>query len=237
MSFGGPMVDHHGITRASPGQAQLAGLFGNALGYGHGEAGKLDRLQSRLIHATLKLRPGEPLIDYHTVDLGQAFMRGGWTTRGAPQGREGGPAATGTHIRYRHYLAGALCLVVVGLRPADEVPTLDLLATALERPARPLFVGRKTCLPAGPLLAGRVAADEPVAALRAARLLVGERVDGYGDCTGDQAEWPVPPGISQGPAGTRIERLVDSRDWANQIHGGERLVAVGTLPADGEPAA
>lgn len=238
MSFGGPTIDQHGITRQVPGTALLTGLLGNALGYDHRDTEKLERLQARLVHATLSLRPGDHFIDYHTVDLSQPFLKEGWTTRGKPQGREGGSAATGTHIRYRHYLADALRLVVLTLAPADESPDVEDLARALERPARPLFLGRKTCLPARPLLAGRVEADDAPAALATARPLVLGRLEAEGEPgerNGIEAEWPLPPGTSHAPAGAKIERLVDRRDWRNQIQGGERLVAIGPLPGCGHP--
>lgn len=233
MSFGGSMIDQHGVTREAPGRALLTGLLGNALGYDHREAEKLERLQDRLVQASLNLRPGDRFIDFHTVDLGQPFLKQGWTTRGKPQTREGGSAATGTHIRYRHYLADALRLVVLTLDPAEESPSIEALGEALEYPARPLFLGRKTCLPARPLLAGRVAAEGPVAALQAARALVLKQFDAWqelGDRDGTEAEWPLPLGTRHAPPGARIERLIDRRDWVNQLHGGERLVAVGPLP-------
>src|SRR4051812_36428554 len=88
MAFGGPMVDQIGRTRAFPGQAQVAGLLGNALGYRHQDADALEALQRRLLFAAALLRPGEPLRDYHTVDLGQPHLTGtGWTTRGAMETR------------------------------------------------------------------------------------------------------------------------------------------------------
>lgn len=238
MSFGGPMIDQHGVTRPMPGRALLTGLLGNALGLMHRDAGRLERLQARLVHATLSLRPGDAMVDFHTVDLGQPFMRQGWTTRGLPQGREGGSAGSATHIRYRHYLADALRLVVLTLYPAAEEPRLDAVAAALEQPARPLFLGRKTCLPTRPLLSGRVEAADPVAALLAADALVQPMLaaeTGPGDARsgshdGVRAEWPVPLSTELPPEAGRVERLVDERDWTNQFHGGERLVAVAPLP-------
>ncbi|MGB5948196.1 MAG: type I-E CRISPR-associated protein Cas5/CasD [Parvibaculum sp.] len=231
MSFGGPMIDQHGVTRDMPGRAMLTGLLGNALGYDHREADKLEKLQSRLVHATLSLRPGDRFTDFHTVDLGQPFLRAGWTTRGIPQGREGGTAATGTHIRYRQYLASALRLVVLTLDPAAESPTIEELGNAVEQPARPLFLGRKTCLPARPILAGRFEAGDPVSALMEGHSLILPQLENEpGDLADLRAEWPLPTGTSQAPLGCRIETVIDMRDWSNQFHGGERLVALGLLP-------
>ena len=87
----------------------VAGLLGNALGYDHHESARLQRLQDRLRFAVRLDRRGEGLVDFHTVDLGQDFMRQGWTTRHRPQERAGGSAKTGTHIRYRHYRVDSIC--------------------------------------------------------------------------------------------------------------------------------
>src|SRR3546814_7912815 len=71
-------------------------------------AERLQRLQARIRFASLLLRPGEELRDYHTVDLGQRHLaEPGWTTRGRTEHRAGGVAATGTHIRERFYRADA----------------------------------------------------------------------------------------------------------------------------------
>ncbi|PWR18802.1 type I-E CRISPR-associated protein Cas5/CasD [Zavarzinia compransoris] len=233
MSFGGAMIDQHGVTRGDPGRSLLTGLIGNALGYEHRDAGRLEALQHRLDHASLHLRDGEALVDFHTVDLGQPFMRSGWTTRGAPQGREGGSAGSSTHIRNRHYLAGALRLVVLTLG-AGEGPDLDAVETALREPARPLFLGRKTCLPARPLLAGRVTAADAVAALHRAHALAAALglADFPAEAEGLAAEWPD-DGLL--PRNARQETVVDQRDWRNQFHGGERRVVAGPLPKRGGP--
>lgn len=153
MSFGGVMVDARGDTQDFPALSMLTGLLANALGYRHGEAARLERLQERLRYAVREDRRGRRLRDFQTLDLGQDFLRQGWTTRGTPESRSGGTAKTATHIRERWYLVGALYLVALTLEPAAEEPTLENLEEALRHPARPLFLGRKSCLPARPLVA------------------------------------------------------------------------------------
>ena len=228
MSFGGPMVDQIGRTRSFPGQAQLTGLLGNALGYRHQDAEALERLQARLLMAAALVEPGELLRDYHTVDLGQPHLVGtGWTTRGVPETR-GGASSEGTHIRQRWYLADALVLVALLLEPAEESPNLDDLAVALDAPARPLFIGRKTCLPTSPLLLGRAEAASATLALDHALTLLAPRTRAPGSASAEQAiqveidERLADPADSQ--AASRSERLVDRRDWTNQMHTGARSV-------------
>lgn len=223
VSFGGVVVDRHGVSFEFPARSLLTGLLANALGLDHRQAELLERLQRRLRHAARCDLPGEAIVDYQTVDLGQSFMLEGWTTRGAPESREGGTASKGTHFRYRHYLADAVYTLALTLEPAAESPTLDDCARALEEPERPLFLGRKCCLPAAPLLLGRRQAASLRAALesepRSRRDLSKEPL---------RAWWPAeeePPD----PGQARQLPVCDERDWHNQVHVGRRFQWEGRL--------
>lgn len=224
LSFGSVMVDQRGFTDPQPGASMITGLLANALGVEHGEADRLQRLQDRLRFAVRCDRRGTEVMDYQTVDLRQDFMRRGWTTRGEPVSRGGGSASTGTHIRYRHYWADAVLTVVLEVTAPQEEPTLDDLAAALERPERPLFLGRKNCLPARPLLEGRVEAASLYEALTLARL--DERADSEADAF--TAWWPK-EGEPGPETGGREVRVSDRRDWRNQVHVGRRPLWHGTI--------
>ncbi|MDQ7774408.1 MAG: type I-E CRISPR-associated protein Cas5/CasD [Paracoccus aminovorans] len=56
-----------------------------------------------------------------------------------------------THHRRRDYLADHETRVVLRLA-AGQGLSLDELAQALDRPARPLFIGRKPCMPSARLV-------------------------------------------------------------------------------------
>lgn len=257
-AYGGPAVDQNGVVDPYPGTALLTGLIGNALGWTHRDTDRLRALQDRLVHAAARIDPGEPLVDYQTADLGQPALRDdrAWTTRGRLERRKGGTAAEATTIRLRHHRAGALTRVALGLDPATAAdgPDLDAVAAALIQPARPLFLGRKACLPAAPLVdpAAPVveAADlldalaaRPVGARRDAEPAGPDRGSGGGRLDGEAkradgrialaAQWPAPPAgpALDGERGHTVETLtvVDRRDWANQIHGGSRTVCRGRL--------
>jgi CRISPR system Cascade subunit CasD len=230
MAFGGPMVDYIGRTRSFPGQAQITGLLGNALGYRHQDSDALEALQRRLLFAAALIRPGEPLRDYHTVDLGQPHLAGtGWTTRGAVEER-GGASGEATHIRHRWYLADALVLVALTLAPDDLAPRLDDLAAALDRPARPLFIGRKPCLPTAPIRLGQVRAPDAMTALREAKVLLAQSFPA-GKIGGHRGEARIRVEVDARLARDAMveqqeetDRLVDRRDWRNQMHTGQRAV-------------
>lgn len=224
MSFGAVMVDQHGPTERFPGLSLLTGLFGNALGLRHGDTHALESLQARIEYAARwDIEPHE-LVDYHTVDLGQPKMsEPGWTTRAEPEHRTGGAsAALGIHQRYRHYWANGVMTLAVGLSGTAE-PSAQTLAERLRHPARPLFLGRKTCLPGAPLLLGLAEAPDVLAALR---LAPPARRPGLPPAAKMAACWPAGLG-AHGP--DRRVSIYDRRDWHNQVHAGRRQRVEGWL--------
>ncbi|GIX24426.1 MAG: type I-E CRISPR-associated protein Cas5/CasD [Caldimonas sp.] len=221
MSFGSVVVDQNNPTWRFPGRSMLAGLLGNALGLDHRDTAKLQALQDRLRFAARWDAEPEPLTEYQTVDLGQPFLVDtGWTTRGRREDRKGGSAASGTHQRWRDHWANGVATVALAL-DGDGTPTLDELEAALRRPARPLFIGRKPCLPAAPILLGRRVAEGVKAALAAEPLAeIGPRRRP----ARITALWPLDEGEGAGE-----EERFDRRDWANNIHRGAERYAVGLL--------
>jgi CRISPR system Cascade subunit CasD len=223
MSFGGTAVDQHRETQDFPALSMLTGLLANALGLDHREDALLHSLQTRLRFAARRDRTGQRIVDFQTVDLGQPHLVGtGWTTRGVVEGRAGGSAGEGTHIRLREYHADAVFTVAVALDPGD--PGLDTVEAALREPARPLFLGRKACLPATPILLGRLQATSLLDALRQAPPLRRPARLAAGDTPPLAACWP----IEEGGTGTPVP-VTDERDWANQVHVGRRVVLTGRL--------
>ncbi len=221
MSFGGVAVDAHGVIEEFPAQSMIAGLCGNALGYRHGDFDRLASLQARIQQASRIDVPGHALVDYQTVDLGQPFMREGWTTSGVVERRDGSASARlGTHQRWRHYWAGRIVTVAMVIEPGDG-PTTDEVYGALRQPARPLFLGRKCCIPAGPIALGWIQAKSVLDAMEISSPPAA--CVGPGVCA---ARWPAELGPR--PLARRI-RITDERDWANQIHVGRRTVFEGPV--------
>lgn len=222
MSFGGVRVDERGVTEEAPGLSLVTGLAANALGWEHRDVERLERLQERLRIAVRRDRPGTLLEDFQTVDLGQPYMEPGWTTWHRPAQRLGA-SGTGTHIRRRQYWADAVFTVALALEPAAEMPTLGDLERAFREPERPLFLGRKPCLPSSPLVIGATRAATLKEAVSQAP--PSPRADGR-----DAAVWwpegdaPPPPTA----AGDR-QPAYDLRDWANQVHVGRRFVYRSTI--------
>jgi CRISPR system Cascade subunit CasD len=231
MSFGTTAVDNLGRTGAFPGRSLLTGLLGNALGYDHRDADALAALQARLRHAVRRDCGGEVREDYQTVDLGQPSLLDevAWTTRGRIDPRGGsGDNKVGTHIRRRSYVVDSVFTVALTLVPADATPGIGELEAALARPARPLFLGRKCCLPASPILIGRTQAPSLRAAVIAAEAprhrAATERM---------RLWWPVGDDLEHEAGAHRFEHT-DERDWHNQIHVGSHPMLEGLCERPGE---
>ena len=229
VSFGSVAVDQHGFTDDYPGKSMLTGLVANALGWLQGDFDKLEHLQARLEYAARWDVDPVAAVDYHTVDLGAPKMRNpGWTTRGEPEHRAGGvDARYGTHQRYRHYWEDGLMTVALTVS-GSTYPGLEDIRNALERPCRPLYIGRKTCLPARPLL-------DPFEPIREGSDLFSILAevpvwDRFGQpCDAARAYrgcWPVDDSAERDG---RVRLVYDLRDWANQLPAGSRWRCEGLI--------
>ena len=245
MAFGGETIDNYGVIRRFPSASMLTGLLANALGLRRVEAEKHDRLQERLVFAArIDREPwGEVrLTDYQTVQIGDTvdlFVRNnhwvmGWTTRGEPDERAGqlGSAGRGpfTHLRYRDYWADMRVTVALRLEPEDGSPTLDELASALQEPARPLFIGRKPCLPSAPLFSGFAEASAALEALLEWPLAK-DCVRREDDNRKIPALWPEEEAVND-IAANRSYMITDQRNWVSGLHGGGRWVSEGAIPKE-----
>ena len=238
MAFGGETIDNYGVIRRFPSASMLTGLLANALGWRRTQSQDHQELQDRLVFAArIDREPagGVRLTDYQTVQLGDSvdlFVQGGgwvvgWTTRGTPDRRAGalGTAGSGpfTHLRYRDYWADMRVTVALRLEPEDGSPTLDELASALQEPARPLFIGRKPCLPSAPLFVDFKDENTALAALMSS-----EPDEGSDGTSTLKATWPQGEG-TDGVRENRVFMLTDQRNWVSGLHGGGRWVCEGAI--------
>ena len=228
MSFGGETIDNLGVIRPFPALSMLTGLLANALGWRRVERDRHQDLQDRIVFAArIDREPhgGLRMTDYQTALLYQDDR--GWTSRGQPEGRATSPSYTAippatrkslTQQRYRDYYADMSVTVALRLDPADGDPALDDLANALQEPARPLFIGRKPCLPSRRLFGGFSEGDTSLAALLAVTL--SEDSSANRDI---RVQWP------EGEGADSVERsqpqmITDQRNWVSGLHGGGRPI-------------
>ncbi len=232
IAFGGETIDNYGVIRDFPALSMVTGLLANALGWRREEAQRHNRLQERLVMGARYERQGTGLRDYQTALLYESDQ--GWTTRGTPEGRAKSPSyalqpdgrKALTLQRYRDYHADLSILIALRLEPAAEPPTLDDLAAALDHPARPLFIGRKPCLPSRRVCAGWQEGETILQVLQSVPLPMDLR-------EGARLQWPEGEGTLPGD---RALDLCDERNWTSGVHGGWRPIREGRLGAPGRSA-
>lgn len=216
MSFGGVCVDHVNPTDRFPGRSLITGLIGNALGLDRSDFATLSHLQKSLRFACRWDAEPASLVDYQTVDLGHDFMQGtGWTTRGRREDRGTGSATKETHQRYRHYWANGCATVIVNLGPESSF-THEQVERALKHPVRPLYFGRKACVPAAPLFVRRRFARNLLEALCTEPLAeIGPRARPVNI----EACWPSDTSLST-ESQIGIWERYDIKNWHDGLHTG-----------------
>lgn len=131
-------------TDDAPTKSGIVGLLAAALG-----RRRADPIED-LVALRLGVRvdqPGSILRDYHTVSdyTGRPLLS-------AATNAKGGQTTTSpkkiTHVTTRYYLQDAVFTAAVG----GPVGLLESLAAALQRPAFPLALGRRSCVPTQPLV-------------------------------------------------------------------------------------
>ena len=225
MSFGGETIDNLGVIRPFPAASMLAGLLANALGWRRVERQRHQDLQDRITFAArIDREPhgGLRMTDFQTAAINNTEQ--GWTTRGRPEGRGGGTYQN--HLRYRDYHADMSVTIALRLDPADGDPTLGNLAEALEEPARPLFIGRKPCLPSRRLFGGFSEGETALAALLAVPLAQESQPGPT-----IRVQWP------EGEGADAMERsqalmITDERNWVSGLHGGGRPIRQAAIERD-----
>ena len=226
MAFGGETIDNYGVSRWFPSASMLTGLLANALGWKRTHRRKHQDLQDGLVFAARIDREPPNRVFYRDFQSAQ-LAKGdkGWTTRGVPEGREGGTYGT-PHLRHRDYLVDAQVTAAVRLRSDRNIPDVGEIAAALDNPARPLFIGRKTCLPSGRILGGIREAHSALAALLEHPISLADT-----DTRHVRMVWPAnDPESSVQP--TREYMLTDQRNWVSGLHGGGRLVREGRIAVE-----
>ena len=216
-SFGSETIDSFGGTGLYPAQSMLTGMIANALGWHRSMREEHQALQDRLICGLGQESDAAKriLVDYQTAKLNKDDTA--WTTSGKPTGRDG-DSYSGSHQRWRSYLSDLQLFLVIRLSPEDDAPTLDDIASAFDFPARPVFVGRKSCLPSANIRLGWIEASGTYQALE-------EAMEAHGEPGRYRVQWPS----ESAELHANTVSVTDERDWQSGLHGGLRFVCNGTI--------
>ncbi|MFE7132690.1 type I-E CRISPR-associated protein Cas5/CasD [Streptomyces sp. NPDC057638] len=133
-------------TRPQPTKSGVVGLLAAATGRPRG--GAIDDL-ARLRLGIRTDQPGTLLRDYHTVSdyRGRPLLSSAVNAKGLQKLTS---PTKHTHVTQRFYLQDAVFVAALA-GPRDLI---DILRHALVRPAFPLALGRRSCVPTHPLLLG-----------------------------------------------------------------------------------
>jgi CRISPR system Cascade subunit CasD len=250
MAFGGVVIDHVGVIRDFPALSMITGLCANALGYRRTEWERHQMLQDRLVFAARidRAEPAGRLTDMQNSRLYES--ESGWTTTGRIESRNQGSsygqkelqthADDGkaksrkylTHRRKRDYHMDARVIVALRLEPDGGGLDIERLAEAMDSPARPLFIGRKPCLPARPVLAAKQEERFVMAIDAHTALCRTMRTDGQSNAL-LRGFWPAGEGPETGENVHRVHDLLDLRNWRSGLHGGSRRVVEGHIMSEG----
>lgn len=178
-SWGGPAwVAQQRPTGDHPTFSGVLGLVGSAMGATYDQP--VEPLAT-LRYAVRGDRPGAVMTDWQTAGGGRfqpvpgdpaPVRRGGepdwsrWVYGATKANDRGGvTVAPDPVVSRRYYLEDAVFTAAL----SGPVGLIEMIAAALTAPARPLFLGRRSCPPAGTVFAGLDrASGDPVAALTAA---------------------------------------------------------------------
>ena len=146
-SWGGASRHMTRYTLSMPTKSGIVGLLAAALGRRRGD--ELSDLAA-LRFGVRADQAGRPLIDYHTVSA--ASHAPGVPARQRMPTASGGSLkpADSTKVTRRYYIADAVFVAALEAQP----DVAETLADALRRPRYPLYLGRRSCPPAKPVLIG-----------------------------------------------------------------------------------
>lgn len=217
MSFGGAIIDGAGNTGRLPALSALSGLLSNALGFDRTEADRLNRLQGDIVYAAREDCPGRLENDFQTAQISR-YDRA-WTPNGVDE-RSGSAASYKSPVLLeRQYLADHAVTVVIGFRRAEH--DIEDIVAAIEKPARPIFLGRKAFLPSMPLIDRSrpviIEADDAYAAIRSLPPIEGGKTEDLLAC------WP------DGQGEGRRREVRDIRDFIGNRHAGSRFHKEGRI--------
>jgi len=217
MALQGPRIDGEPQSLPIPTRSLLTGLIGSALGYRRSDHGKLQNLQDNMRVGVVVHRGGVEMRDYQIADLGKSYLRGPMWSSGTSVAKREGSRTEGLRPQQRPYRADADMTAIVELG-VDSAVNADQIISALDHPARPLFIGRSSCPPACKLT-GRVfdAPSLEAAVLEVARNYAGEMYLPAAAATPSWGDIPL--------------SIPGCRDWTSYRHSGADLYVMRPCPS------
>lgn len=162
-SWGEIAVGENRHSAVHPSRSALLGMLGAALGVARTDAARQQALAAGYRFGIKLEAPGSPLRDYHTIQVGVAPRKSQFRSRR----QELAADKVETMLSTREYRCDSLAVVAVEMLPGAPADLIQL-EQALRQPHFTLYLGRKSCPLAAPLMPHQVAAEHLREALDAA---------------------------------------------------------------------
>lgn len=164
-SWGEPAVGEYRGTAEHPSQSALIGLLGAALGLLREDDAAHAALRDSYGFAVARLSAGRLLRDYQTAQVPPRSVLKGRPSSTRRAELSVPKSDLGTILSTRDYRQDAASLVAIACRPGGQsAHALPDLAQALRTPRFTLYLGRKACVPGGPLWPQVIDAASAIAA-------------------------------------------------------------------------
>lgn len=144
-----------GDTATMPTKSGIVGLLACALGISKEESTEIAALSDALTVGIRADRPGKILVDYQTTSAKPLQT--------AEHGKRGSKEKKSTIFTHKQYLEDAAFTVAI---TSKDESLLKHIADALKHPSWSIFLGRKSCVPARPVLDGLLDGDSLLDALK-----------------------------------------------------------------------
>lgn len=148
-SWGEIAIGESRHTAGYPSKSAIVGLMAAALGIKRDETEKQRQMPGGYVVAVEVYSQGTLLLDYHTVQVPDSS--GSFRYRTRREQMVFGKSRLGTILSSREYRADALALVAVKALPGAPFD-LQTIKDHLEKPKFHLYLGRKSCPLAAPML-------------------------------------------------------------------------------------
>ncbi|WP_036534240.1 type I-E CRISPR-associated protein Cas5/CasD [Oceanobacter kriegii] len=154
-SWGQAAVGGERPTGMAPGRAAILGLIGAAMGIEREDDAGQQQLFDELQIAVKQLSAGTLMRDYQTVQAPSTDKKHRHFTRKSELSVD----KLNTVLSSRHYRQDGIWIVAVYLKDGAQNLTLKQIQEYFKRPVFPLYLGRKSCPPALPLMPTLVTTD------------------------------------------------------------------------------
>jgi CRISPR system Cascade subunit CasD len=218
MSFGSVTVDSFSPTDDFPGLSMITGMFANALGYTHEDRLSTQEMQDNMHLGSSIIQEGRILIDMQNADIYLSDIA--WTTKDFGPVKRGNKSSSGgksTDRRERHYLSDTYAVCAVTFKKGYKGVDINQIKDALNYPKRPVFFGRKNCIPSV-----QIVDANPFQLAKNSYDALQKR---FG--VGLRSQWSIDSGPIDGPAVYQITSARDIKNWSEDQHVGMRRVVEG----------